>query len=119
MGFYFRKSFGKGPFRTTLSNRGVSISVGGKGGRIGYYASKKKTSKKKVSKKTFEAPSNTSISEPVRLIYTWLALSILMFIPSLLLCLPDKTRLVGICGLILSVIEFITFKKNKRLNEKE
>ena len=34
MGFRFRKSFGKGPFRVTISNAGVSTSFGVKGARI-------------------------------------------------------------------------------------
>lgn len=34
MGFRFRKSFGFGPFRTTISKTGVSTSVGVKGARI-------------------------------------------------------------------------------------
>ena len=34
MGFRFRKSFGFGPFRTTISKSGVSTSVGVKGARI-------------------------------------------------------------------------------------
>jgi len=33
MGFRFRKSFGKGPFRVTVSKSGVGYSVGGKGFR--------------------------------------------------------------------------------------
>lgn len=34
MGFRFRKSFGKGPFRMTLSKSGISTSFGVKGARI-------------------------------------------------------------------------------------
>jgi hypothetical protein len=34
MGFRFRKSFGKGPFRVTFSKSGVGYSFGGKGARI-------------------------------------------------------------------------------------
>ena len=34
MGFRFRKSFGFGPFRTTISKSGISTSVGVKGARI-------------------------------------------------------------------------------------
>ena len=34
MGFRFRKSFGKGPFRITFSKSGISSSFGGKGARI-------------------------------------------------------------------------------------
>lgn len=34
MGFRFRKSFGKGPFRVTVSKSGVGYSVGGKGFRV-------------------------------------------------------------------------------------
>lgn len=34
MGFRFRKSFGKGPFRVTISKSGVSTSIGGKGARF-------------------------------------------------------------------------------------
>jgi hypothetical protein len=36
MGFYFRKSFGKGPFRVNLSKSGVSYSIGGKGARVNF-----------------------------------------------------------------------------------
>ena len=34
MGFRFRKSFGKGPFRMTISKSGIGYSVGGKGARF-------------------------------------------------------------------------------------
>ena len=34
MGFRFRKSFGFGPFRATISKSGISTSVGAKGARI-------------------------------------------------------------------------------------
>ena len=34
MGFRFRKSFGKGPFKMTVSKSGVGYSVGGKGLRV-------------------------------------------------------------------------------------
>ena len=34
MGFRFRKSFGVGPFRTTISKSGISFSAGVKGARI-------------------------------------------------------------------------------------
>ena len=34
MGFRFRKSFGKGPFRVTMSKSGIGYSVGGKGARF-------------------------------------------------------------------------------------
>src|SRR5262245_8253033 len=34
MGFRFRKSFGSGPFRLTLSKRGISTSAGVKGARV-------------------------------------------------------------------------------------
>jgi len=34
MGFYFRKSFGRGPFRFTFSKQGVSSSVGVRGARV-------------------------------------------------------------------------------------
>ena len=34
MGFRFRKSFGKGPFRVTFSKSGVGYSFGGKGARV-------------------------------------------------------------------------------------
>lgn len=34
MGLRFRKSFGKGPLRVTISNKGVSTSVGVKGARV-------------------------------------------------------------------------------------
>lgn len=36
MGFYFRKSFGSGPFRVNFSKSGVSYSVGGKGARVNF-----------------------------------------------------------------------------------
>ena len=35
MGFYYRKSIGLGPFRVSLSSRGVGYSVGGRGFRTG------------------------------------------------------------------------------------
>ena len=34
MGFRFRKSFGAGPFRVTMSKSGIGYSVGGKGFRV-------------------------------------------------------------------------------------
>lgn len=34
MGFRFRKSFGRGPFRVTVSKSGISTSVGVRGARI-------------------------------------------------------------------------------------
>lgn len=34
MGFRYRKSFGSGPFRMTVSKSGVGYSVGGKGARV-------------------------------------------------------------------------------------
>lgn len=46
MGFFMRKSFGKGPFRATISTKGVSASVGYKGARVGYYASHNKRLRK-------------------------------------------------------------------------
>lgn len=49
MGFYIKKSFGKGPLRITMSSRGISWSVGANGFRIGSYASKPK--RKKIKKK--------------------------------------------------------------------
>ncbi|MCX6272163.1 MAG: DUF4236 domain-containing protein [Bacteroidetes bacterium] len=36
MGWYFRKSFGAGPFRVNLSKSGLSYSFGAKGARINY-----------------------------------------------------------------------------------
>ena len=36
MGFYFRKSIGKGPFRINFSKSGVSYSAGVKGARINF-----------------------------------------------------------------------------------
>ena len=35
MGFFFRKSIGRGPFRINLSKKGVGFSVGVRGLRIG------------------------------------------------------------------------------------
>lgn len=35
MGWSFRKSFSLGPLRVTLSKTGFSVSVGGKGFRVG------------------------------------------------------------------------------------
>lgn len=55
MGFYIKKSFGKGPLRITMSSRGVSWSVGANGFRIGSYASK---SKHRKSKRKVEKPKN-------------------------------------------------------------
>ena len=34
MGFRFRKSVGKGPFRMTISKSGIGYSIGGKGARF-------------------------------------------------------------------------------------
>ena len=54
MGFRFRKSFGKGPFKMTISKSGISTSVGVKGARITKRADGKTQS-------TFSIP-NTGIS---------------------------------------------------------
>ena len=43
MGFIFRKSIGRGPFRINLSKRGVGFSVGVRGLRIGRSASGRNT----------------------------------------------------------------------------
>ena len=42
MGFFFRKSIGRGPFRINLSKRGVGFSVGIPGLRIGRSATGRK-----------------------------------------------------------------------------
>ena len=116
MGFFARKSFGKGPFRVTISNRGVSTSVGTKGYRVGYYASKKRSSKKAATKITAVSNDDT---KPVRFVYLWLLISIFTFIPASLLCILEKTRTVGIIFILLAIIEFLTYKKNKRLEKEE
>ena len=116
MGFFARKSFGKGPFRVTISNRGVSTSVGAKGCRVGYYASKKRSSKKASTKITTTSNNDT---KPIRLVYLWLLISICTFIPASLLCILEKTRIVGIIFILLAIIEFLTYKKNKRLEKEE
>lgn len=43
MGFIFRKSIGRGPFRINLSKRGVGFSVGVRGFRIGRSATGRNT----------------------------------------------------------------------------
>ena len=43
MGFLFRKSIGRGPFRINLSKRGVGFSVGVRGLRIGRSANGRNT----------------------------------------------------------------------------
>lgn len=43
MGFLFRKSIGRGPFRINLSKRGVGFSVGVRGLRIGRSATGRDT----------------------------------------------------------------------------
>jgi hypothetical protein len=42
MGFYFRRSFGSGPFRINLSSRGVGYSVGTRGFRVGVSPSRRR-----------------------------------------------------------------------------
>lgn len=49
MGFFIKKSFGKGPVRITMSSRGVSWSIGANGFRIGSYTSKSR--RKKIKRK--------------------------------------------------------------------
>ena len=125
MGFYFRKSFGKGPFRTTISNRGISASIGGKYGRVGYYASHKKRSNKNNKNKNQE--NYNEIIEPfhalesVFYLRSLLFLGVLLFPFSLLLCLIPETRLFGILGIVLSIVLFvihkINIKKAKKIRE--
>jgi hypothetical protein len=45
MGFIFRKSIGRGPFRINLSKRGVGFSVGVRGLRIGRSANGRLTTR--------------------------------------------------------------------------
>ena len=125
MGFYFRKSFGKGPFRTTISNRGISTSIGGKYGRVGYHASYKKRSRK--NNKNRKQENHNEIIEPfhalesVFYLRSLLFLGVLLFPFSLLLCLIPETRLFGILGIILSIVLFIihkiNIKKAKKIRE--
>lgn len=86
MGLRFRKSFGKGPFRVTISNKGVSTSVGVKGARITKkangkisttvgipgtglsYTSTSKSNKKKSNTTNIKSKSNSqTIKEPVNM----------------------------------------------------
>ena len=123
MGFYFRKSFGKGPFRTTISNRGISTSVGGKYGRIGYYASHKKMRRRTVKNQENYNENATPFYalESVFYLRLLLFLGILLFFPSLLICLVPETRLFGILGIVLSIVLFvihkINIKKAKKIRE--
>lgn len=128
MGFYFRKSFGKGPFRTTISNRGISTSIGGKYGRVGYYASHKKKSKKgkKSNRNKSQESYNGNIEpfhtlESVTYLRFLLFIGILLFPLSLLICLIPETRLFGILGTMFSIIFFvihkINIKKAKKIRE--
>jgi hypothetical protein len=48
MGFIFRKSIGRGPFRINLSKRGVGFSVGVRGFRIGRSATGRTTTRVSV-----------------------------------------------------------------------
>lgn len=113
MGFYFRKSFGKGPFRTTISNRGISTSVGGKYGRVGYYASHKKTRGRTVkNQEDYNENTEFYALESVFYLRLLLFLGILIFFPSLLICLVPEVRLFGILGITFSIILFIVHKFN-------
>lgn len=122
MGFRFRKSFGKGPFRVTISKSGISTSVGVKGIRFGSYASaKKKSSKNKSNKKshTQNRKAQNSI-ENKKSGYKLLARCCrFLWIPMILLGLLVTLikPIIGIGSIIIGIIEFIYsykyFKKYK------
>lgn len=133
MGLYFRKSFGKGPFRTTISKSGVSVSVGGKGIRVGSYAStkskkstKKKSTQKKQDKKQYTYSSTTESKNAETNKFGWKMLAwvcriiwIPMILLGALLALVEPT--VGIMAFVAGIFEFIYshqyFKKNKLTKE--
>jgi hypothetical protein len=79
MGFYFRKSFGNGPFRINLSKSGISYSFGRKGARINvsrrgtyvnfgsgslYYRKKISGFGEKVHTKNYSDPPVPALTEP-------------------------------------------------------
>ena len=129
MGFYMRKSFGKGPFKVTVSKRGISTSVGVKGTRIGYYTSFKSNkraknknytsskSNKRVKNKNEVINSTGDTTTFCRKILAWMCriLFVPMVILGLLLSIIQPT--IGIVSIIVGIIEFTYshryFKKAK------
>ena len=138
MGFRFRKSIGKGPFRMTFSKSGVSTSFGGPGARVTKRADGKtqttlsapgtgishtstSSSKKKTANTQTEAGNsvNATIS-PKTLSVIFRVLSIPMFLLGILLCFA--VPVVGVCSIGIGVIEWIVanhFKKKIKIVEGE
>lgn len=124
MGLHFRKSFGKGSFRTTISKSGVSVSVGGNSIRAGSYTStkSKKSAKKKQDKKQYTYSSTTGSKNAETNKFGWKILAwacriiwLPMILLGALLVLVEPT--VGIMAFVAGVFEFMYshqyFKKNK------
>lgn len=97
MGFFIKKSFGKGPVRITMSSRGVSWSIGANGFRIGSYTSKsrRKKDKKKVEKPKKIQPEIINSSPPIKVnpkIFAWICR--ICYLPMIvgggLICLISK-----------------------------
>lgn len=116
MGTRFRKSFGKGPFRMTISKSGISTSVGVKGmrvtktakGNIQTTASIPKTglsytTQKKTANKVESSPLETKTG--IKLL-AWVCriVSIPMILLGLLLILVLPS--IGIISIIIGVLEF-------------
>lgn len=115
VGFYMRKSFGKGPFKVTVSKRGISTSVGVKGIRIGYYTSSKSNKRAKNKNEVINSTGDTTTF--CRKILAWICriLFVPMVILGLLLSIIQPT--IGIVSIIVGIIEFTYshryFKKAK------
>lgn len=103
MGFRFRKSFGKGPFRMTISKSGVGYSIGGKGARFtkkagggtrstlsipGTGISYVKDSKKRTSKKSNKTISNDKQGHSI--ILHFLFGGFLLWIPAIYYSFSEK-----------------------------
>ena len=135
MGFRFRKSIGKGPFRMTISKSGVSTSFGGPGARMTKRANGKTqttlsipgtgishvSTNSKHSTKIKEVTNNTPATiSPKTLSGLLRVVSIPMVLLGLLLCLVMPK--VGVCSVVVGVIEWFTanhFKKKAKLMEGE
>ena len=131
-----RKSFGKGPFKVTVSKRGISTSVGVKGTRIGYYTSFKSNKRAKNKNEVINSTGDTTFKSNKRAknknevinstgdtttfcrkILAWMCriLFVPMVILGLLLSIIQPT--IGIVSIIVGIIEFTYshryFKKAK------
>lgn len=118
MKFYIRKSFNTGPFRTTISNKGISNSVGTNGIRIKHRTSFKTKNSKKIKNVNQQCDATIDSKEVIQTGWKMLAwICRLLFIPmiilGLLLCIIKLS--VGIILIIIGVVEY--FYSHKYFNK--